>query len=148
MRILALVMMSAYLPAVLAAAPESEGEARVGQLSQPVGAGEVLQVFLALVAVLLLIGVAAWLLRRFSGGSFSRNGPLRLLASVSVGQRERLVLVQAGETQLLLGVAQGSIRTLHVFDKPVVVNGDPPPGGERFAERLAQVLNRSSGGEK
>lgn len=144
-----LALFTLLLPGALFAAAEGADTAQpTAKLSQPIGVGEILQVFLALVFVLVLIGVAAWLLRRFSVAGFNRQGALRMLASVSVGQRERIVLVQAGETQMLLGVAQGSVRTLHVFDKPIVLEGREVDGGERFAERLASALQRKGGGEK
>ena len=111
--------------------------------TMPIGPAEILQVFVALVFILLLIGVSAWLMRRYVTLPAGRSGALRMLAAISVGQRERVVLVQAGETQLLLGIAPGQVRTLHVFDKPVVLaDGALPAGGERFAERLASAIQR------
>jgi flagellar protein FliO/FliZ len=133
------------LPVTLFAAEAERLPKAVARLSEPLGAGDVLKVFFALIFVLLLIGVAAWFLRRMSLGNFASHGTLRLLASVSVGQRERVVLVQAGETQLLLGVAQGNVRTLHVFDKPVMPDSNTSVGAENFAERLATVLKRRNG---
>jgi flagellar protein FliO/FliZ len=130
--------------AVAQAAEKAEQAAPV-RLSEPVGSGQVLQVFLALVLVLGLIVLSAWLMRRYSSMPFGRQGVLRLLASVSVGQRERIVLLQAGETQLLLGVTQSSVRTLHVFDKPVMLAGEAEKDGERFAERLASAIKRHGG---
>lgn len=112
------------------------------KLPEPVGAGQVLQVFLALAFVVGLIVLTAWVMRRYSSMPFGRQGALRLLAAVSVGQRERIVLIQAGETQMLIGVAQGQVRTLHVFDKPVLLAQDADKGKERFAERLATALHR------
>ncbi len=136
------------LPATLSAAETEQLPKAAVRLSEPLGAGDVLQVFFALLFVLLLIGVAAWFLRRMSLGNFAGQGALRLLASVSVGQRERVVLVQAGETQILLGVAQGNVRTLHVFDKPVMPDSNTTAGTENFAERLAAVLKGRSGAQQ
>jgi flagellar protein FliO/FliZ len=130
------------LPVALHAAEAERLPKAATRLNDPLGAGDVLQVFFALLFVLLLIGVAAWFFRRMSLGNFAGQGALRLLASVSVGQRERVVLVQAGETQLLLGVAQGNVRTLHVFDQPVLPQDNNTPNTENFAERLAAVLKR------
>lgn len=143
-------LVTLFLLPATAFSAEGKGDTTTGveKLTPPVGAGDVLQVFIALIFVLLLIGLTAWLLRRFSVNGFSRPGALRMLASISVGQRERIVLVQAGETQLLLGVAQGSVRTLHVFDKPVMLDNGGAQGGERFAERLAAALHRRGGEEK
>jgi flagellar protein FliO/FliZ len=49
------------------------------------------------------------------------GGLLRVCLSLAVVMKERVVLVQAGEKQMLLGVAPGNVRTLHVFDQPIAV---------------------------
>jgi len=53
------------------------------------------------------------------------GGNLRCIESIAVGMKERVVLVQAGEKQMLLGVAPGNVRTLHVFDQPLVAAAQP-----------------------
>lgn len=110
-------------------------------LNGGVGFGQFFQVFLALMAILLFILILAWLLRRIGQIPFAGSGAIRILAGVSLGQRERAVLVQVGETQLLLGVAPGRVQTLHVLDQPVVA-ADSKVAGERFAEKLSAVLKR------
>ena len=71
------------------------------------------------VVILLLIGVLV-LLRRFNGVSSQMNGNMRVISTVGVGQRERVVLLQVGEEQILIGVGPGNVRKLHAFDEPVV----------------------------
>jgi flagellar protein FliO/FliZ len=111
------------------------------QVQTVIGVGDVLQVLTALLFVVVLIVITAWFIRRFSTSALNRNSALRLLAGISVGQRERIVLVQAGEVQLLLGVAPGEVRTLHVFDKPVLLDTQEGKGTERFAERLLAAMS-------
>lgn len=129
----------AFIPLLWSGSVFAAEEAR----PEALGPGSALQVVLALLFVLALIGVMAWLLRRFGnlpgGGG---NGPLKVLTAVSVGQRERVVLVQIGEKQLLLGVAPGRVETLHVLEQPVDVNA---AGGERFADRLAAAMRKRGG---
>lgn len=84
-----------------------------------------LQVALSFVVVIALMVAMLWFLRRMNGLTGSSNGVLRVLASVSLGQRERAVLIAVGEKQMLLGIAPGSVRTLHVFDEPVVTPDGP-----------------------
>lgn len=79
-----------------------------------------LQVVGSFVVVILLLIAVLVILKRFNGVSASLGGDMRVLSSVSVGQRERAVLVQVGEQQMLLGVGPGNVRTLHVFDEPAV----------------------------
>ena len=71
------------------------------------------------VVILLLVGVLV-LLRRFNGVSSQMSGNMRVVSSVGVGQRERVVLLQVGEKQILVGVGPGNVRKIHAFDEPVV----------------------------
>ena len=71
------------------------------------------------VVILLLIGVLV-LLRRFNGVSSQMSGNMRVISSVGVGQRERVVLLQVGVEQILVGVGPGNVRKIHAFDQPVV----------------------------
>ena len=71
------------------------------------------------VVILLLVGVLV-LLRRFNGVSSQMSGNMRVISSVGVGQRERVVLVQVGEEQILVGVGPGNVRKIHAFNEPVV----------------------------
>lgn len=71
------------------------------------------------VVILLLVGVLV-LLRRFNGVSSQMSGNMRVVSSVGVGQRERVVLLQVGEEQILVGVGPGNVRKIHAFDEPVV----------------------------
>ena len=56
-------------------------------------------------------------------------------------QLERIALVDVGGQQILLGITPSSIRTLHVFDEPVVEPGKPVPGD--FAKRLQGMIGKS-----
>ena len=77
-----------------------------------------LQVVGSFVVVILLLVAVLVMLKRFNGVSTSMGGDMRVVSSVGVGQRERAVLLQVGEQQVLLGVGPGNVRALHVFDEP------------------------------
>ncbi len=95
---------------------------------------------LALGLVVALVVVSAWALRRVQGLVPGSAGRIRVLAAVSVGARERLVVVEVGGEQLLIGVAPGQVRKVHVLAEPLAVEGTPAPEG--FARRLRQALGR------
>lgn len=106
----------------------------------PSEAGYIVQVLVALGIVLAVIMGAAWMMRRFTG---LRSGPghaIQILGGVPVGPRDRMVLVQVGEQQLLVGVSPGRLQTLLVLDKPIEV--PPAPAQSGFAQQLAQALGR------
>ncbi len=131
-RIRALVASSAAaLPQVATAAAKG---------AESPAAGGILQMLFGLLAVLAVIAGAAWLVRRLGRLPSGIHGVVRVLGGMSLGARERVVLVQVGETQLLLGVAPGRVQTLHVFAQPVPAPSDRAPAGGGFPERLTALL--------
>ena len=108
----------------------------------PVGAGGMAQVFLGLLLVIGMIVGVAWLARRFGNFQTAASGALRVVGGLSMGPRERVVLVQVGDQQLLLGVAPGRVSTLHVLDKPLVAAPPAAVANDTFAARLAGILKQ------
>ncbi len=98
------------------------------------------QVLGSLLLVFVCLFGVVYLLRRFNGVRIGQGSVLRVLGSANVGQREKIVLIEAGKEQLLLGVAQGSVRTLHVFDEPVVQMDE----GEASPSDFAAILQAAN----
>ena len=89
--------------------------------------GGLAEVTLALIVIVALIAGLAWVMKRTRGfgvGAGARDR-IQVLGDRAVGQKERCVLVRVGATDILVGVAPGSVRTLHVF--PAGANTDAPP---------------------
>ncbi|NOZ11306.1 MAG: flagellar biosynthetic protein FliO [Gammaproteobacteria bacterium] len=76
-----------------------------------------LQLSLGLLAVLATIGLCAWLFRRLSRFQSGTQSVLHIEAGLSLGARERVVLMRVGSRHLLLGVAPGRIQTLYVLEE-------------------------------
>ena len=95
-----------------------EAGAAEGPAAPPATAAvEVLgQVTLSLILVVVLLLALAWALRRFARLQPQGGGGLRLLGGLSLGARERILLVQADDRRILVGVAPGVLRTLLVLD--------------------------------
>ena len=109
-------------------------------------AGHLAQLVIGLMIVVAGILARAWVLRRMNLVNSGVGGALRVLGGVSVGQRERIVLLQVGEQQMLIGVAPGSVRTLHVLEEPI----QAPEGHVRkvegaFAQQLSMMLKGKGG---
>ena len=69
-----------------------------------------------------------------------------MIDGMALSTRERIVLVQVGDTQVLLGVAPGRVEAVHVLDKPVVTGGQEEMTGS-FAARLREVLGKEQHSE-
>ncbi len=106
------------------------------------GAGQVGKMIAGLLLmIVMIIGLAA-LLKRVNGLQRSLPGAIRVVSVTSIGARERLMLVEVGGRQLLVGSAPGRVQTLLVLDEPVTVPqsvAGRQAGG--FAERLRDALS-------
>lgn len=114
---------------------------------QPVAATSfvsLLQVLFGLGMVLAAIGGTAWLLRKLAPGQVAASGALRVVGGVAVGPKERVVLVDVGETRLVLGVAPGRIATLLQMPRPADESAASSSGvpAEPFYTRLKELLNK------
>ena len=74
-----------------------------------------LQLFSGLLVVLVSIVVLAIVAKRFNRWQPAGAGNLKILGGMSMGGREKVVLVQAGNERILLGVAPGRVNCLHVL---------------------------------
>lgn len=80
-----------------------------------------IQVAMGLVVVLALMFALAWLAKRMRlvPGALGNKEVISTLAVLPLGNREKLLLVQVGEEQLLLGVTPQKITCLHELKTPI-----------------------------
>ncbi|MGB2742282.1 MAG: flagellar biosynthetic protein FliO [Cognaticolwellia sp.] len=97
---------------------------------------DAMSMILSLLMVLAVIVVSSMILKRFQGVRHTLNG-LKIVTSLHLGAKEKLVVVQAGEKQLLLGVTAQQITLLETLDEPLV---NAKENSVDFAQSLAKLL--------
>lgn len=120
----------------------------VGSNVTNVSATSLVQMIIALIFVLVAVVMLGWFSKRFIGASRSSGGKIKILSGTSVGSREKLMLIQVGEEQMLIGVAPGRVSKLHHFDNPVVEVADADPKLTPFALKLHQFMKKSQSKKK
>jgi flagellar protein FliO/FliZ len=89
-------------------------------MQNPASTTQLAITFAGLFAVIGMIFVVAWVVRRLSGGQFGQNAAaIKILATQPLGTKERLCLIDVGGQQVLVGITAQSMQTLMVLDKPV-----------------------------
>ena len=96
---------------------------------------------LSLLLVLLLIVGSATVLKKFNFANTQQSNGLKVVTSLHLGTKEKLIVVQVGEKQVLLGVTQQQINMLDTLEKPIEVTA---PVNQRFTESIQKLLNKPS----
>jgi len=118
-----------------------------------VSSGSIVQIIFSLLLVLAAIVLVAWLLKRMNVAQQGQGNLLKVLGGTSIGQRERIVLVEVKDTWLVVGVGPGQIRTLHTLDRPEGTAQQPddnssPAEKNRFAAILSNALSQVTNGKR
>lgn len=100
------------------------------------------QTALGLLAVVAVILALAWVLRRIQQNQPRGGQVIEMLGARALGPRDRLVLVQVGREQILLGLSPGRITPLHVLQHPVEAPKPGEPVTPEFAQRLMELLGK------
>jgi flagellar protein FliO/FliZ len=134
---------------VLAAEPIATAAAVAAPAVSSGVAGQLTQLVLGLLLVLGLIFFLAWMLRRVQqAGPAGKGQVIELIGSRALGPRDRLMLVQVGNEQILLGLSPGTITALHVLKEPVQVPGASEKATPEFAQRLLEMLGKDQKDKK
>ncbi len=93
-------------------------------------------------AIVVLIPLALWLLKRTPLGGGTGSGPMRHVAALPLSASQRLAIVEVGSGAarrwLVLGVSSQSITTLHTMEP----QADATPGAVEDSTAFAQLLSR------
>jgi len=134
-----------------------------GSAVPALGVGALLQTFVGLAVVIALVFGCAWLARRFGLQTGQRGGLVKTIGGASLGGKERVVVVEIGDTWLVLGAAPGNVRLLHTMPAGSVADAlaasNAPhagnlPGtfGQRFRDALkgevGKRFNAQGGGDR
>lgn len=94
------------------------------------------------VAIVVMIPVALWLLKRTPMGGAASNGVMRSIAAMPLSANQRIVTVEVGSGEerrwLVLGVTAQNITTLHTMSP----QGEPAPAALKVVPAFAQLLGK------
>jgi flagellar protein FliO/FliZ len=107
------------LPGAAFAAEETR---RFGSAVPELSVSMMIQFGLGLALIISLIYLLAWVSRKIQRSTKTEVESLKIVAGLSVGTRERLLLVQVYDEQVLVGITPGQVSMLHVLHKIPTLN--------------------------
>jgi flagellar biosynthetic protein FliO len=154
---------SANAPALDAASPAAP-ETTVGggaanrsapvtpPVTMPAGSttGSLLQTLFALIVVLGVLGALAWFLKRYGPKAMGGSANLRVVGSLNLGGRERLLVVEIGNQWVVVGASPGRVNALATMPKQESADmastgatlAPHMPPATSFADWLKQTLDK------
>lgn len=104
------------IPKISMAEALAKQSVHLASAESPMSFSYVVQILISFLIVIVFILLMAWLMRRtgrFGGG----NGRvIKIISSISLGMREKILVIEVGGVNIVVGVAPGQIRTLHVME--------------------------------
>ena len=122
-----------FLPVMPAMAVHEVGKHVAGNM-------DAATMILSLLMVLALIILSAYVLKKFNLTTMQADG-IKIITSLHLGAKEKLVVVQVGEKQLLLGVTAGQINVLEALEQPLQVKA---PVNQQLASSIVKLLKKQS----
>jgi flagellar protein FliO/FliZ len=108
-----------------------------------IGGADIASLGLSLFVVIGVIVALGWLYSRSRFMSGGGADLITIVASRALGPKERLLVIEVGEQQILVGMTATSANTLHVLEKPIQAAEKTPASGS-FAARLKSALLENS----
>lgn len=107
-----------------------------------VDGAKIFEMMIALIAVIAIIFACTHLLKRFAlAGGTAQTAAMKVISVLPLGNKEKLVLVEIGNKQVLLGVSAAGIQSLQTLDEPIEVS--QLSESRNFANDLKVWLGRS-----
>lgn len=98
----------------------------------------VLNMTMGLVVVIALILGLAWVLKKYAKLPGNNQVDMKVLGGLSLGTREKAILIEVENIRLLVGVTPGHIQTLHVLSGDL----DIEKKTESFESKLESVMEK------
>jgi flagellar protein FliO/FliZ len=139
---------AAAAPAPAARPPALRPEPIPASMPSSPSAGSLMQTIFALTFVLGLLAGLAWLMKRFGPRGGAHAGVLRIVGALSLGGRERIMVLEVGDQWIVVGASPGRVNALATLPRPegapVAVPAAHPdfPTAGSFAAWLKQTIEQ------
>lgn len=116
----------------------------------PSATGSLLQTVFGLAFVLALLVGLAWFVKRYGPKNVGGNANLRVVGSLSLGGRERVVVVEVADQWIVVGASPGRVNALATLPRqeslpPGLLSPQNGLAATNFSEWLKQTIDKRNG---
>ncbi|WP_083822442.1 flagellar biosynthetic protein FliO [Brumicola nitratireducens] len=111
----------------------------------------ILSIFLSLLLVVAIIFALAFIARRFNVTQ-AGNGQLKVVASMAAGAKEKIMVIDVGGEQFLIGITAHNINQLGKLENPIETSitnkSGAQPANLAFKDKLVKAMAETMIGAK
>jgi flagellar protein FliO/FliZ len=134
---------AASVPFTLAERPPLPAPIVSPAAAAPAPTASFMQTMFGLVLVLGVLLGLAWAIKRFGPRQLHGNARVKLVGALSLGGRERILVVEVGEQWIVVGAAPGQVNALSVMPRQEIEGGlESSPASASFADWLKQTVEK------
>ena len=146
-RLLQLLSLLALTLSLMLLVPAARAAEAAPEIREPVSildTGSLLQMLLALGVIIVLIVGLSFAIRRFNMFTAGSSAHIRIVGGLALSNKDRLLLVQVGNEQLLISASPGRVSKVHEMREPVDADlaSTRPVNSPNFASLLQAVSQR------
>ena len=104
--------------------------------------GSLFQVLLGLILVLGLMAALAWVVKRFGATHAAGGAVIKVIGGVSVGGRERVLVIEAADQWIVVGVSPGRVNALATMPRQENTAPMTAPATKNFSAWLKQTMEK------
>jgi flagellar protein FliO/FliZ len=106
---------------------------------------EAIKVIMSLAIVLIIFYLLVNAFKKYTGVSIKTNSSIRVLGGLTLGGKEKVVILEAGNVNFLLGVSSAGITKLHQFGDDELDSKDDSRGKPiSFNQQIEKILGKKS----
>lgn len=102
----------------------------------------IIEMLVGLAVVVLMILALVWLTKRLGLAQHQTGDLMKIKSCLPLSTKEKLLLVEVGNEQVIVGVSPGGISHIKTLDSPVS-NNHKTSNNVSFADKLKIILNKS-----
>lgn len=114
-------------------------EAELKNFSSGINASEMMRLSLSLILVLAIIVVFSWAIKKLNHFSSKSNHHIKLITGMNIGLKEKIIVLEVANQQMVIGVTPHSINYLTKIDEKIEEDSKPMAG---FNEVFKKIKNR------
>jgi flagellar protein FliO/FliZ len=135
-----LLLLSLWLLPTSLLAEQSSASKTATATIDPMSSAYLLKLTGGLIMVVVIIFVLAWLIKKMNLTPQSQSGLIKVVAGLNLGARERVVLLEVGGEQILVGLCAGRMDNLHTLKMPINIDSLAVDSAQTKPSKFAQLL--------